>query len=338
MLRDEDPVFIPDKYTEFGKWMDGWETRRKRIAGHDWCIVRLAAPTVIKGIMVDTAYFTGNFAPRLSIQGTRIDARREQQISVRREENIGTGCAGAESEMEEKMKRFDWEEIVGNTPLKPGYEKTRKHYFAMDDNESMFSHLRVNIYPDGGIARLRVYGVVQPDRDVISNSADLVDLIAMLNGGQCLDFSNAHYGHPRNLIKPSRGINMGDGWETARRNDRPAILTTDERGILKVPGCEWAVFKLGMKGTVQKIVVDTNHFKGNFPDSVKIEATSLRAGQPLDEAQWVMMLHNSKLSAHREHIFEGDDLLVRDACTHLKITMAPDGGISRVRVFGNYEL
>ncbi|XP_055643062.1 allantoicase-like [Toxorhynchites rutilus septentrionalis] len=335
MLRDEEPIFIPDKYTDFGKWMDGWETRRKRIAGHDWCIVRLAAPTVIKGIVVDTAHFTGNFAPRMSIQGARIDPRRERQIAVRREGSIGTGCDG--SEMEEKIKNFQWEEIVQNTPLKPGYDKTRKHYFGVDTNENVFTHLRVNIYPDGGIARLRVYGVVQPDRDSMADSAELVDLIAMLNGGQCLEFSNAHYGHPRNLIKPQRGANMGDGWETARRNDRPAILTTDERGILKVPGCEWAVFKLGMKGTVRRIVLDTNHFKGNFPDSVRIEAALLREDQDLEGAKWTVMLDNRKLSAHKEHIYEEDDLLANAPCTHIRITIAPDGGISRLRLFGRCE-
>lgn len=312
MLKDSEPVFIADKYTSFGKWLDGWETRRKRIAGHDWCIVRLAAPTVIKGIVVDTAHFTGNYAPRFSIQGARLDRTQEESIPARGREMIGTACSKNELDVMEALKSDEWTEVIGMTPLKPGYEETRRQYFTVEDQNDAFSHLRVNIYPDGGIARLRVFGEVHPDLKAIASGGNLVDIVGMLNGGQCLSFSNAHYGHPRNLIKPNRGINMGDGWETARRLDRPAILKTDRQGILQVPGCEWAIFKLCSKGMVEQIVVDTNHFKGNFPDNVKIEAALLGADQTLQSAQWKVMLDNSKLSAHKEHPFPEEALRFRD--------------------------
>ncbi|XP_062534500.1 allantoicase-like [Armigeres subalbatus] len=332
MLKDSEPVFISDKYTTYGKWMDGWETRRKRIAGHDWCIVRLAAPTSIKGILVDTAYFTGNYAPQFSIQGARLGPTEEDSMPERGEEMIGTACSKQDLKLMAELKSDQWIEVIGMTPLQPGYEETRKQYFSIENRNQVFTHLRVNIFPDGGIARLRVFGEVQPDFNVLKQSQ--TDLIGVLNGGQCLSYSNAHYGHPRNLIKPNRGINMGDGWETARRLDRPAILKTDDNGILQVPGCEWAVFKLCSAGSVERIIVDTNHFKGNFPDNVKFEAAYLDDKESLPSAQWKCMLNNAKLSAHKEHEFGGDALQFKGPCTHVRITIAPDGGISRVRLYG----
>ncbi|XP_058812245.1 allantoicase-like [Topomyia yanbarensis] len=332
MLMDAEPVFIPDKYTPYGKWMDGWETRRKRIAGHDWCIIRLAALSKIKGIVVDTAHFTGNFAPRFSVQGAQLSPLVEESIPERGREMIGTACSEKDLEKVASLKSDEWSEVIEMTPLKPGYSTTSKQYFFVDCNDA-FTHLRVNIYPDGGIARLRVFGEVQPDNNLLSSGSQL-DLIGMLNGGQCLSYSNAHYGHPRNLIKPNRGINMGDGWETARRLDRPPILNIDKHGILQVPGCEWAVFRLCSKGIVERVVVDTNHFKGNFPDTVKIEATCLEPNRTLQSAQWQPMLDSTKLAAHREHVFEDESLQFRGPCSHVRITIAPDGGISRVRLFG----
>uniref|UniRef100_A0A1Q3FQZ1 Allantoate amidinohydrolase n=1 Tax=Culex tarsalis TaxID=7177 RepID=A0A1Q3FQZ1_CULTA len=334
MLADSEPIFVADKYTTFGKWMDGWETRRKRIAGHDWCIVRLAAPARIFGIMVDTAHFTGNFAPRFSLQGATLNATEEESIPERGREMMGTACSEKDLQLMAALETDRWTEIIEMTPLKPGYEDTRKQYFSVTSDQ-VFSHLKVNIFPDGGIARLRVFGQVQPNLQAIASSGRLVDLLGMLNGGQCLSFSNAHYGHPRNLCKPNRGINMGDGWETARRLDRPPVLKTDRQGILQVPGCEWAIFKLcSPRSKVEKIVVDTNHFKGNFPDNVKIEAALLAETATLQSAQWKVMLDSSKLSAHREHAYQEESLRFRGPCSHVRITMAPDGGISRVRLFG----
>lgn len=332
MLKDSEPVFIPDKYTTYGKWMDGWETRRKRIAGHDWCIVRLAAPTSIKGILVDTAHFTGNYAPQFSIQGARLGQAEEELIPERGPEMIGTACSEQDLKLMSALKSDQWMQVIGMTPLQPGYEETRKQYFAVEKKDEVFTHLRVNMYPDGGIARLRVFGEVQPDLNSLKHTQ--IDLIGVLNGGQCLSYSNAHYGHPRNLIKPNRGVNMGDGWETARRLDRPAILKTDDKGILQVPGCEWAVFKLCSKGSLESVMVDTNHFKGNFPDNVKLEAALLDEKETLQSAQWKIMLSNTKLSAHKEHMFGEDMLQYKGPCTHVRITMAPDGGISRVRMLG----
>ena len=123
-----------------------------------------------------------------------------------------------------------------------------------------FTHVRLNIFPDGGVARLRVYGVAVPPLGAMSPTCQL-DLVSARLGGVCLGYSDAHYGHPRNMIKTEAAVNMGDGWETARRLDRPPVLVADQAGILQVPGSEWAVFRLGLRGTPTEVILDTHHFK-----------------------------------------------------------------------------
>lgn len=293
MLAPTEPVFIPDKYTEYGKWMDGWETRRKRIPGHDWCLIKLGAACNIKGIMVDTAFFTGNYAPRISIQGAKLTENEEQLIPNRESCKMGTACNECELENLSKLKSEKWTEIVPMTVMNPGYEETRKHYFSINDNK-VYTHIRLNMYPDGGIARFRVYGEVKRSITEIKENS-IIDLISLENGGTCIGYSNAHFGHPRNLIKPGNGINMGDGWETSRRLDRPPILEANSDGILQVSGNEWAIFKLGFAGIVERIMVDTKHFKGNFPDSVQIEGCLLKDGDLINSAKWEMLLSSRKV-------------------------------------------
>lgn len=211
---------------------------------------------------------------------------------------IGTAST---KEMFEKMRKMNskgWEELISMSDLQPGYEETRHNHFHVDSNK-IWTHLRLNIYPDGGIARLRVYGEAFCDQR-IQDENEIVDLVALQNGGVCKGYSNAHYGHPRNLIRPGQGVNMGDGWETARRLDRPAILETDPCGILQVPGNEWAVFRLGYIGGVSHIEVDTKHFKGNFPDSVKIEGTLMKPTREWNnreaaQCDWLTILPASKV-------------------------------------------
>lgn len=231
-----------------------------------------------------------------------------------------------------KHRTHLWPEIVPMTNMQPGYEATRRNYVPVNcADDQIVSHIRVNIYPDGGIARLRVFGVVHPITDNLNDDEE-IDLVAMLNGGTCVSYSNAHYGHPRNLIRPGQGVNMGDGWETMRRMDRPAILTADRWGMLDVPGSEWAIMKMCCIGQVDRIVIDTKHFKGNYPDSVKVDIARLGDGETLSSAVWRPLLVSQKLMANREHYYR--DELVEQVGSHLRITMAPDGGMSRVRVFG----
>ncbi|XP_015520779.1 allantoicase-like [Neodiprion pinetum] len=332
LLKDTEPVFKPDLYTDFGKWMDGWETRRRRCQGHDWAVIALKKPSTIMGVCVDTAYFTGNYAPRFSIQAAKL-TDEEAKLFPKRECKIGTAADKSQMEQVQRIDTQKWETLVPMTNLRAGYEETRLNYFNVFETGT-WTHLRLNMFPDGGIARLRVFGFVTPDWEEV-NSDELIDLMSAENGTVCESYSNAHYGHPRNLIKTERGINMGDGWETARRLDRPPILEADDSGVLQVPGNEWAIFRLGHVGEIHSIEVDTNFFKGNFPDSIKIEGVLADPNQDSRRWSWKTIMTPKKLSPHKQHFYSTDDLLSYGPITHVKLTMAPDGGISRVRMLGH---
>lgn len=256
----------------------------------------------------------------------------EERLLPPRNSKMGSACTNEEQSQAAKLRSDQWTDLVSMTKLRPGYEETRKNYIAVDCNE-VVSHIRVNMYPDGGIARLRLFGEVQSNVANVSTSEE-IDLISLQNGGSCVAYSNAHYGHPRNLIKPGRGINMGDGWETMRRLDRPAILQADADGMMMVPGFEWAVMKMSCLGYVNRLLVDTYHFKGNFPDSVKVEGAVLQEEDTLTSANWTPILSSQKLAAHKEHYFK-NELLSDGPFNYVRITMAPDGGFSRVRIYGN---
>lgn len=255
----------------------------------------------------------------------------EAVLNGRRADMMGKAATKSDFEKVAKLKSEEWVELLPMTPLAPGYEATRHSYFPID-TEHVCTHIRVNIFPDGGIARLRVYGEVRPNIENLSKGTE-VDVVALQNGGACVDFSNAHYGHPRILIKPGRGVNMGDGWETARRLDRPAILEADENGILMVPGNEWAIFQLAAISNITSLEIDTNHFKGNFPDNVLVEGRNQSDKSALASAEWTTILDKTKLCAHKQHHFK-KEILSRGPFNFVRLTMAPDGGISRFRVMG----
>jgi len=276
LLKAARPVFREGEYTDRGKWMDGWETRRRREPGHDWCVIQLWLPGIVRGVVVDTAHFTGNFPEACSL-----DARED---------------AGG-----------PWREILLRSPLAGDSENP----FAIEDRGPA-THVRLNIFPDGGVARLRVYGTVLPDWERLARGGADVDLALIENGGLVVAASDAFFGSRHNLILPGRGKDMSDGWETKRR-----------RG----PGHDWAVVRLGTAGTVRRVEVDTLHFKGNAPGSCSIEAASAAAGP------WRELLPETKLSPDSLHRFEKE---VRDAgeATHARLNIFPDGGISRLRLFG----
>uniref|UniRef100_A0A3B4AW07 Allantoate amidinohydrolase n=1 Tax=Periophthalmus magnuspinnatus TaxID=409849 RepID=A0A3B4AW07_9GOBI len=339
LLKRDPPQFIASAFTEFGKWMDGWETRRKRIPGHDWCIVQLGVPGIIFGFDVDTSFFTGNYAPRVSIQAACLDTPLDFSLVGDR-----TGMEASESERAAvaKLNSEAWQELVPISSLQPGYSDSCHNYFKV--HTSRVTHLRINMFPDGGIARLRVYGV--GEREWSSESAQQeVDLVALTNGGVCLGFSDAHFGHPRNMIGLGVASSMADGWETARRLDRPQKLQLDQKGVLQVSGSEWAVFRLGHKGVVSHIEIDTRHFKGNAPDSCTVEACVLT---PEEEAQcvaskwtsakWSVLLPTRRLRPHYSHMFLEAELRPHDAVSHIRFVIAPDGGVSRLRVWGRAVL
>ncbi|HLF64148.1 MAG TPA: allantoicase [Saprospiraceae bacterium] len=295
-------IFIPDKYTDRGKWMDGWESRRKRTMGHDWCIIQLATTGKISGVDIDTNHFLGNHPPHASIDATRIEQRaegREQRDAILEDELIV------------------WKEILPKSVLNPGSQ----NFYEIGDS-GVYSHLRLNIYPDGGVARLKVYGDVVKDWSITDRNAS-VDLAAAVNGAKSIRCNDMFFSHMGNLIMPGRGVNMGDGWETKRS---------------RIPGNrDWVVVRLAHKGMIEKIVVDTCHFKGNYPDSAMIEGCLITTGREsyLDDPsiQWQTILPQVKLSADCEHVFE-KEIVNKGPFTHVRLTIFPDGGVSRMRLWG----
>jgi allantoicase len=284
-----DPVWKDGEYDEHGKWMDGWESRRKRVPGHDYCIVRLGIPGVIHGFDIDTSFFTGNYPPAASIDVCTSD------------EDIPAEDAG-------------WHELMPRVDL----EGDAHNYFPVD-SDSAATHLRLNIFPDGGVARLRVYGEVRPDRSQKFAGA-LIDLVSMQNGGRALIASDEHYGSMHNLNLPDEGTHMGDGWETARR-----------RG----PGNDWVIFELGQPGTVERIEIDTAFYKGNYPDRAEIRAAMIDAKNDLVSASeaWPVLLPESKLEMDQVHQF-ADELRHVGVVSHVRMNIFPDGGVMRLRVRG----
>lgn len=343
LLKEDEPVWWEGEFTDFGKKMDGWETRRKRIPGHDWCIIKLGIPGVIRGVDANTRHFTGNYTPRLSIQAACLTPDVEFP-----DRSSAMGSKATEEQFEEmkKLQTESWEEIVPMKPLRSGTEETCNNYFSIN-SEKRWTHIRLNMFPDGGIGRLRVYGDAKPNWSEIDQNS-LIDLVAVENGGVCVGFSDAKFCFPKNLITKERSVTMADGWETARKRDRPAILEMGSDGVLEFTSRDWAVFRLGTKGIIERIEVDTNHFKGNYPDSCTVEGCVLteqeeRYGQTarpdkphgdFDSFNWRAILPPAKLSAHKRHHYRMDALTNIGPVTHVRLTMKPDGGISRLRLWG----
>jgi allantoicase len=291
LISPEPPVFVPGKYDDNGKWMDGWESRRKRVPGHDWCVIRLGVPGQVAGFEVDTAHFTGNYPP-----GAQLEVCRSDEIVPR--EDAG------------------WTVVTHRLDLK-GDDRA---WFPIDHSEPV-THVRLHIYPDGGVARLRVWGRVLPDWLKVGTD-EAVDLLAVANGGRGVIANDEHYGAVANLTAPGRGANMGDGWETRRRRE---------------PGNDWAVLELGAFGRVGRVVVDTAHFKGNYPDRCSIQASPRAHGSPEEIAaqaeHWPMLLPEMKLQADTEHVFAGE-LADIGPVRFVRLNIYPDGGVSRLRVWG----
>ncbi|MCB1555608.1 MAG: allantoicase [Xanthomonadales bacterium] len=291
MLNPRPAVFVPGKYDEHGKWMDGWESRRRRGPGHDWCIVKLARPGSIQGLDLDTSHFTGNFPPAASVEACLI-----------------------EEDVPELQQAF-WR------PLLPAVNLggNRHHYFPLDGSVKA-SHLRVNLFPDGGLARLRVYGM--PEFDAHAARAGGFDLVAALHGGTVVAANNEHFGRAANLLLPGRGVDMGDGWETRRRRE---------------PGNDWCILRLAHAGVIEEIDVDTCHFKGNYPDRCSIQAAHVEGGTPdslvTQSMFWPELLPEQKLRMDAQHLFKSE-IRPHQPVSHVRFNLFPDGGVSRLRLYG----
>jgi len=289
LIQPEPPVFVPGKYDDRGKWMDGWESRRRRTPGHDWCIVRFGSPGIVKGVDIDTSHFTGNYPPEASL----------------------------EARYGEDDEDTAWVEIVPRTAL----QGDSHHYVAVTDDRP-WTHLRLNIFPDGGVARLRVYGRIRRDWSAVAADA-VIDLAALENGGRAIACNDRHFGAPENMLAPGRATDMGDGWETRRR---------------RAPGHDWAIIALGHAGFVRRVELDTSFFKGNYPDRASVDGIDLGEGDEAglaraDAAAWQPLLPAQKLEADRLHVFQ-DEVAPIGRLTHVRLNIYPDGGVARLRLFG----
>ncbi len=307
LLKPGRGIFITDKYTDRGKWMDGWESRRKRTEGHDWCIIQLATSGKIHGVDIDTNHFLGNHPPYASIEAATISPA----------ENMDPETIG--------FDKVAWKEILPKAPLQPGSQ----NFYEIAD-QSIYTHVKLHIYPDGGVARLKVYGEVFKDWTTV-DASETVNLAAATNGAKSVLCNDMFFSHMDNLIMPGRGINMGDGWET-KRNRTPGNK-------------DWVIVRLAHKGIIEKILVDTCHFKGNYPDSCLIEGCNIEYkdehkfdGDAVDLVAigWTTILPQSKLSADHEHFFE-DEIKDKGPFTHARLTIFPDGGVSRLRLWGRLK-
>jgi allantoicase len=301
LLKAAKPIFLEHKYTDRVKWMDGWETRRRREPGFDSCLIRLGLPGIIRGVVIDTSYFRGNYPEHCSIEACGL-----------------CGKPSGKSELEQLASAAtQWIEILPKSPLKG--DTQNPFPIAIPHR---FTHLRFKIYPDGGVARLRVHGEAAPDWQRILAARRDIDLAAVELGGRPITSSDQFFSSPQNLLMPGRAKNMGDCWETRRR-----------RG----PGFDWVILQLGTAGIIHRVEVDTIHFKGNYPDSCSLEACHAEPSAAEDllmaNLPWKEILPRTKLKAHTRQFFEKEIRSIGPA-THVRFNIYPDGGVSRLRIFG----
>lgn len=296
LLKPGEAASVAGRFTPEGLWMDGWESRRRRGPGHDWCVIELGRRGVVRGVDIDTSFFTGNFPERASIEA----------------------CDAAAAVTPKTVDKLPWSSILSPVAL-AGNAHNR---FPLTISRTV-THLRFHIYPDGGVARLRAYGVVMVDW---KRRKGLVDLAAMENGGRALLASDEHFGAKNNLLLPGRAPNMGEGWQTRRR-----------RG----PGHDWVIVRLGAPGHIEKVEIDTSHFKGNYPETAGLEAAFAPEATVDDFAgnrvTFAPLLPEQKLRPHRRHVI-GKGLAKHEAVTHVRLKIFPDGGVARLRLFGRPRL
>ena len=271
--------------------MDGWETRRRRKKGFDYLIIKLGKPGRISKVDIDTAHFSGNQPTQASIQA----------------------CY---SKKKLPNKNTKWITILKKKKI-----KANKNHFFKIKNKSIFSHIRLNIFPDGGVARLRIYGLIATEK--IKFGKKIIDLASILNGSSIISCNNEHFGKAENILSPGKGKNMGDGWETRRSRGK---------------NCDWLILKCARPGKINKIEIDTHHFKGNYPDMCSVQGTFLskKISNKLiikKSKKWILLLNKVKLQANKKDRFI-IKVMSKSKLNFIKINIFPDGGISRFRVFG----
>ena len=292
ILNIDAPVFKDGLFDKHGKWMDGWETRRRRSKGFDYLILKLGKNAKIFDIDIDTTHFNGNQPTHASVEG----------CFSRTKPN----------------KKTKWTRLLGKKKLGPN-----KNHGLKSQNKSIFNYIKLNIFPDGGVARLRLYGKIEMEKNILNNKN--INLTSVLNGASIVGCNNEHFGRAENIIAPGKGKNMGDGWETRRSRGK---------------NFDWLIIKFGKPGLIKKLEIDTHHFKGNYPDTCSIQTANISKNLSNklivnNSKNWKFILNKSKLSANKKHVFK-KFLIKRNKENYLKINIHPDGGISRIRAFGNF--
>ena len=294
IINPNKPVFIENKFDKHGKWMDGWETRRRRNKGYDHLIIHLGKEGRISRVNIDTTYFNGNQPSGASLQA----------------------CYCKKNIPDKKIK---WITILNKKKIKPN-----SHNIFGIKNRSVFTHVRLNIFPDGGIARLRIFGKIAAEK--LPFVKKIINLSSLLNGASIIACNNEHFGKAENILAPGTGKNMGDGWETKRSRGKNS---------------DWLILKFAAAGKVNKVQIDTHHFKGNYPDRCSLQAAYVN-GKISNKAivnkskKWKLLLNKVKLYAHKKHNFR-NKLMRKNKINYIRINIFPDGGISRIRVFGRVE-
>lgn len=296
LVKPEEPIFKKGYFISTGQWMDGWESRRsfgrraREQSGvdHDWCILRLGIAGGLYGIDVDTAHFTGNAPLCVSVEGTWSEGSLSEEA--------------------------EWFELLPKSPTEPD-----SHNVFVIHEHRQCTHLRLNIYPDGGVARLRAWGRPLPRREHYV-PGEFLDLASVVVGGHVQQCSDMFYSSPNNLLMPYVGTNMGDGWETKRRRDEAN---------------DWCIIKLGLSGTIRKVVIDTAYYLGNYPDHFSLEAANISEEYTDSNTEWTQVIDKMPLQADLTHLFI-DELKVstEETFTHVRLSIYPDGGVSRLRVIG----
>lgn len=301
LLRPGPARFDPAAFGHKGKVMDGWETRRRRGSGgadpgptaddHDWALIRLGAPGVVKGLVVDTAHFRGNYPQQISVEAAHVE--------------------GFPAPEELQGPDVVWTELVPRSPVL-GHAANG---FAVDVGRR-FTHLRLNQFPDGGIARLRVHGEVLPSPEWLG-ALGTFDLAALLNGGAVEDASDRFYSPPENIILPGTSAKMDDGWENRRRRDR---------------GNDWVLLRLAGHGEIRAVEVDTAYLKGNSAGWVELHGCDATADDPGRPESWSVLIGRTRMRPDTLHRFL---LGAARPVTHVRIDVFPDGGVARLRLHGS---
>ena len=284
------PVFKEGLFNKNGKWMDGWESRRKRTPGHDYLIIKLGKPGSISKVNVDTSHFNGNQPSMISI-----DACNSKSNNI---------------------KSFKWKNLVSKKKT-----KANSHHIFKTSSKSVFTHIKLNIFPDGGVARLRLYGSISKENNNFGKKT--INLASLLDGASVVACNNEHFGKAENILAPGKAKNMGDGWETRRRRDK---------------GFDWLILNSIDGEMIDKIEISTHHFKGNFPSHCSLQATYIPTKKSSSSIvnssnNWKTLMNKTTLKANKTHTFK-NTLMKKNKINFIKINIFPDGGISRFRIFG----